>query len=157
MDDVELRLAGADDADTIADVWLASYRATYVFPRAHGDVEVRQYVREVLVPTRELWVATAPEIGVVAMMVLTSNMVDQLYVAPGWTGRGIGGRLIELAKDRRPAGLDLYTFQVNTGARRFYERHGFAEIERGDGSANEEGQPDLRYAWRPPNAGRGLS
>ena len=49
------------------------------------------------------------------MMALTSDMVDELFVAPGWTGRGIGGRLIQLAKDRRPAGLDLYTFQGQYG------------------------------------------
>ena len=30
-----------------------------------------------------------------------------------------------LAKERRPGGLELYTFQVNDRARRFYERHGF--------------------------------
>jgi hypothetical protein len=56
---------------------------------------------------------------------------------------------MELAKQRRPAGLDLYTFQVNGGARRFYERHGFVGIALGDGSGNDEGQPDVRYAWRP--------
>jgi ribosomal protein S18 acetylase RimI-like enzyme len=87
-------------------------------------------------------------VGVVALMALTSDEVNQLYVAPGWTGRGIGSHLIALAKQRRPGGLDLYTFPVNMGARRFYERHGFVEVERGDGSGNEEGQPDVRYAWR---------
>ena len=50
MDGVELRRAGSEDAGAIADVWLASYRATYDFPRAHSDEEVRQHVREVLVP-----------------------------------------------------------------------------------------------------------
>jgi predicted N-acetyltransferase YhbS len=83
------------------------------------------------------------------LLALTSDMVSQLYVAPGWTGRGIGSRLLELAKAQRPAGLDLFTFQVNSGARRFYGRHGFVEVARGDGSGNEEGQPDRRYAWRP--------
>jgi ribosomal protein S18 acetylase RimI-like enzyme len=72
-----------------------------------------------------------------------------LYLAPDWTGRGIGSQLIVLAKERRPAGLDLYTFQVNAGARQFYERHGFVEVSRSDGSGNEEGQPDVRYAGRP--------
>ena len=54
-------------------------------------------------------------------------------VALGWTGRRIGGRLVALAMARRPRGLDLSTFQVNSGARRFYERHGFVEVEHGDG------------------------
>jgi ribosomal protein S18 acetylase RimI-like enzyme len=83
------------------------------------------------------------------MMALSSEMLDQLYVVPGWTGRGIGSRLIELAKSRRSGGLDLYTFQLNAGARRFCERHDFVEVARGDGSKYEDGQPDVRYAWRP--------
>ena len=79
-------------------------------------------------------------------------MVDQLYVAPGWTAQGIGSRLIGLAQSLRPNGLDLYTFQVNRDARRFYERHGFVEVASSDGSQNEELQPDVRYAWRPSAA-----
>jgi len=149
MDDVELRLAAHENADAIADVYLASFKATYDFSLAHTDEQVRRWIAEVLIPTEEVWVATTPDGSVVATMALSSEMVDQLYVAPGWTGRGIGTRLVALAKARRPGGLDLYTFQVNTGARRFYERHGFVEVARGDGSGNEEGQPDLRYAWRP--------
>jgi hypothetical protein len=41
--------------------------------------------------------------------------------------------------------LRLYTFQCNQGARRFYERHGFIAVAFGDGSSNEEGEPDIRY------------
>jgi RimJ/RimL family protein N-acetyltransferase len=40
--------------------------------------------------------------------------------------------------------LRLYTFARNEGARRFYERHGFAPVAFGDGSANQEGEPDVR-------------
>lgn len=149
MDNVDVRRARHDDADAIADVYLASFTATYGFPLAHSDQQVRRWIAEILLPNEEVWVVTARDHAVVAMLALSQEMLDQLYVAPGWTGRGIGSRLIELAKSRRPGGLDLYTFQVNAGARRFYERHGFVEVARGDGSDNEEGQPDIRYAWRP--------
>ena len=63
------------------------------------------------------------------------------------TGPGLGTRLLDRAKAERPDGLDLWTFQANTGARRFYERHGFVEVARTDGD-NEEGAPDVRLAWR---------
>jgi ribosomal protein S18 acetylase RimI-like enzyme len=146
---VALRRAREDDADAIGDVYLASIHATYTFPLAHSDEQIRTWIREVLMPSEEVWVAGSPDGGVVAFMALAAEMIDQLYVAPGSTGLGIGRHLVTLAKARRPDGLDLYTFQVNTGARRFYERHGFVEVGRGDGSGNEEGQPDVRYAWRP--------
>ena len=71
------------------------------------------------------------------------------YVTPAWIGRGLGRRFVALAKERRPAGLDLYCFAVNARARRFYEQSGFEPIAFGDGSGNQERQPDVRYAWRP--------
>lgn len=37
-------------------------------------------------------------------------------------------------------------FVSNTRARRFYERHGFVEIDGSDGD-NEEGEPDIRFRW----------
>jgi len=86
-------------------------------------------------------------------MVVGPGDLDQLYVAPDRLGAGIGSRLLDTAKQRSPAGLTLYTFQVNERARRFYERNGFVAEWFGDGSANEEGQPDVRYVWRPTGDG----
>ena len=147
-DGIAIRRALPADASAIADVFLNSFHATYDFPLAHTDEEVRAWVADDLVATEETWVA---EDGgrVVAMMVLDEVGLDQLYVDPAWHRRGIGGRLVALAKDRRPAGLALYTFQVNERARRFYEHHGFVVAWLGDGSANEEGQPDVLYRWQP--------
>ena len=152
MDDVELRTAAPADAGAIADVYLASFRATYGFPIAHSDEQVRQWIADVVLPTQEVWVAVTTNGNVVAMLAMAPAMIDQLYVAPAWTGRGIGSRLVALAKARRPGGLDLYTFQVDRRARRFYARCGFTEVAHGDGSSNDEGQPDVRLAWRGPAA-----
>ena len=148
-DEVEIRRAGPDDAGGIGDVWLASWRATFDFEPSHPDDDVRRWLAAELVPKHETWVAVEPGGIVVALMALSDDMIEQLYVAPAWIGRGLGTRLVALAKQRRPAGLDLYCFAVNTNARRFYEGAGFEPIAFGDGSDNEERQPDVRYAWRP--------
>ena len=66
--------------------------------------------------------------------------------------RGLGSRLVELARQRRPDGLALWVFASNTGAVRFYERHGFAVVGGTDGD-NEEGAPDLRMVWPAVSAG----
>lgn len=147
---IELRRATAADAAAIAEVFLASFHGTYDFPLAHPDDEVRGWVRDKLVPTAETWVAVddaLDEAPVVGMMVVALGHLEQLYVAPDRLGGGIGRRLVELAKERSPDGLSLWTFQVNARARRFYERNGFAAVELTDGD-NEERQPDVRYEWR---------
>jgi GNAT superfamily N-acetyltransferase len=86
--------------------------------------------------------------GVVAVLVLKDEWIDQLYVEPGHTGRGIGGQLMAVAKRERPSALRLWTFEANVRARRFYERHGFVSTGSTAGD-NEEGAPDVRYEWSP--------
>ena len=142
-----IRRAKPADAAAVAEIHVAAFRATYAFPPAHPDEEVRAWVAEHLLAGTETWVAEL-EGAVVAYCSLGDGWVEHLYVAPGHTGRGIGSRLIELAKERQPSGLQLWTFQVNAGARRFYERHGFRPVELTDGAGNEERQPDVRYAWK---------
>ncbi|MFF7526395.1 GNAT family N-acetyltransferase [Streptomyces pseudovenezuelae] len=149
MSSVVIRRATASDAAASADVYLRSFAAalpTVVRPRS--DDEVHAYIRDVVVPSHETWVAVAEE-QVVGLMVLDGDLLSQLYLDPGWRGRGIGDRFVTLAKERGPQGLSLWTFQVNKPAHRFYERHGFVEAERTDGGGNEEREPDVRYVWRP--------
>ena len=148
---IEIRPATVEDATRIADVWLSSWRATFDFEPAYPDEDVRRWVREELLVEAEDWVATDPSDGdsVIALLGLSDAMVEQLYVRPDRIGRGVGRALLELAKRRRPDGLDLYCFAANDRARRFYERNGFEAVAFGDGSGNEERQPDVLYRWRP--------
>ena len=50
--------------------------------------------------------------------------VEKLYVDSFFVGRGIGGQLIEYAKEKLGARW-LWALEKNVGAIRFYERHGF--------------------------------
>src|SRR3954464_1878169 len=81
-----------------------------------------------------------------------ARWVDQLYVAPAMTGRGIGAQLLSVAKRERPGELRLWTFASNTAAPRFYERHGFVEMDRTDGQDNEEPALDILYTPRGTEA-----
>lgn len=145
---VLLRRALPADAPALAEVWLRSFAAALpTVRRAHGDDAVRGWFAH-LVTGCETWGAFDGE-HAVGLLVLDGDELDQLYLAPDRRGRGLGDRLVTLAKERRPGGLALWTFQVNTPARRFYERHGFTETERTDGTRNEEREPDVRYVWTP--------
>jgi chorismate mutase len=111
----------------------------------HEDDDVRGWLAARL-REDEVWVA---ELGgeIVAYARITDAWLDDLYVLPAHAGQGIGTALLDLVKARRPGGFCLWVFEMNAPARRFYARHGLVELERTDGSANEERSPDIRVAW----------
>ncbi|MDG4809491.1 GNAT family N-acetyltransferase [Micromonospora sp. WMMD1120] len=143
------RRAGPDDAPAVADVLIRSRRAAAIPPAVHSDAEVRDWLRAVVIPQREVWLAERRDGAVLAVLVLHDDWLDQLYVEPSVTGRGLGSQLVALAKSRRPEGLQLWTFATNVAAQRFYLRHGFTRLETDDGSGNEEKAPAIRFAWTP--------
>jgi GNAT superfamily N-acetyltransferase len=135
------------EAGAVAALWLRSRRASVpaIPAPVHGDDEVYEWFATVVIPQRETWVIEHAG-RIVAVLVLEPGWIDQLYVDPEFTGRGLGSRLIDVAKQANPRGLNLWTFETNTGARRLYERHGFVAVAATDGD-NEEGAPEVRYHW----------
>jgi chorismate mutase/GNAT superfamily N-acetyltransferase len=146
--DLTVRPAGSDDVPAIARVFLAARAAAVPVmpPPVHPLEEVLAYHHERLAAREELWVAEAAD-EVVAYCHVAGDWLDALYVSPGRAGQGIGTALLDLVKGLRPDGFALWVFVTNDPARRFYRRHGLVELERTDGSGNEERSPDLRMAW----------
>jgi ribosomal protein S18 acetylase RimI-like enzyme len=144
-----LRRARASDGPAIAEVYLSAFRAALPAIRlVHSDSEVREHFATVVTNEQETWVVVVGA-TVVGFVTLGDHGVDHLYVAPERQGQGLGTALLELAKRERSGGLRLYTFQANTVARAFYERRGFEVVDLNDGDRNEEGEPDVLYAWTP--------
>jgi ribosomal protein S18 acetylase RimI-like enzyme len=58
--------------------------------------------------------------------------LSQLYCAPGGTGQGLGGALMDWALDQarqwRAGAMQLNVFSENFGAQRFYARYGFEKV-----------------------------
>ncbi len=140
-----VRRADPDEALVIAEVLLRSRRASDIPPPAHTDDEVRVWVREVLLPSCEVWVSTADN-QVVSMMALHDEWIEQLYTTPEHQRRGHGALMLGVAQATR-CSLALWTFEGNVAARRFYEAHGFAQSGPPT-SENEEHAPAICYRWR---------
>lgn len=148
-----LRPAVPADARRVADVLLASRSVHLPFaPLAHTPSEVRAWVAQVLVPGGGVHVAEVD--GVIRAMAAHAmdngaGWIEQLYVEPGFTGQGLGAALLQHLLARLHAAgahpVRLWCFEANTGARRFYERHGFVAVDFTDGRGNEEGCPDVLY------------
>jgi len=85
--------------------------------------------------------------GVVAgFLAFRGKDLNCLYVAGSAQGQGVGKALLDYAKNATDE-LELWTFQANSGARRFYAREGFSEVELTDGAGNDESLPDVRLVW----------
>ncbi|UPJ65722.1 GNAT family N-acetyltransferase [Bradyrhizobium sp. 191] len=111
----------------------------------HTPEEDRWFYRERIFSICQVWGWFADDVlsGIIAFR---DGWVEQLYVLPVAQGRGVGTELLDIAKGASGR-LELWTFQRNMLARRFYEARGFMLTEETDGARNEEREPDARYLW----------
>jgi GNAT superfamily N-acetyltransferase len=144
---MRLRRGELEDVGTVARMMRSTYDRMDYIPRMHTPEEDLAYIGG-LFGEREIWVAEN-DAGVVGFAILSADELMQMHVDPDEQNAGIGSALLARAKERRPAGFTLWTFQRNVGARRFYERHGLEVVRLTDGDGNEEREPDVQYAWRP--------
>lgn len=145
MDELLLRPGDESDHDVVASIHLTARREAAMPPAIHSDDAVRAWLGGRL-QSDEVWIAEVD--GAPAGYArLTGSWLDDLYVAPAYARQGVGAALLDLVKAQRPAGFCLWVFEMNAAARAFYERHGLVELERTDGSGNEEKAPDIRMAW----------
>ncbi|MFB9661811.1 GNAT family N-acetyltransferase [Glycomyces mayteni] len=141
-----VRRGWGGDVEDVARIFWATRSGMAYLPALYTREQTDWWVREVMVPQSEVLVAEHRGVPV-GFAALEGDLLAHLYIEPGAQGRGIGEALLDRAKRRRRT-LDLRVFAANTGARAFYARHGFSEINADDGSGNEEGLPDLLLRWR---------
>lgn len=150
MTAIVLRRAFAPDAGIPRLIHLDAQRAagSHLVPAGHDDREVEPHLPLEELPTAEAWIAErdGEPLGI---PVLADGWLDQLSEAPvaertGWRRRSsntpaAGGRADSCSgsSSRNPA-------------RSFSARHAFVPLAGSDGTANEEGAPDLLPAWPGP-------
>jgi L-amino acid N-acyltransferase YncA len=144
-----VRPATADDAVRVAELYLGARRTAMPWlAQPHTDEEVRAWAGSVLVPSGTVTVAEQDG-RVVGFVAAADGWLEHLYVDPAAQASGVGSLLFAHAQAALPAGFDLWVFQRNAAALAFYASRGCVEVERTDGTANEEREPDVRLRWRP--------
>lgn len=157
--DFEIRKALQSDMTEVARVFRASFRHALSFiPELHTPLEDENYFHHLFAET-QIFVACdrlglphggtssdKPVGSIVGFIAFTDSMVNHLYLSPSVTGLGLGGELLGLAK-AGSSKLQLWAFQKNEIAKRFYIKNGFAIVRETDGSGNEENEPDFLFEW----------
>ena len=142
-----LRRASLADASICASIQREANLVSLPFLPVDDDFDgAVRFFQSVLLPQNEVWVAEVDgrPVGYVAFH---PGWLEHLYVLPGHQGRGLGPELLAKAlADGSPR--DLWTFQKNLRARKFYEARGWTLVELTDGQGNREKEPDARYTWR---------
>lgn len=140
-------LTTADAAAVAAVIRRSREEAMPWLPNLHSPDEDRVFFAGELAGSRGWGVRR--EGALLGVALVRDGVLTQLYVSPGWQGRGIGSALLGAARAAADEPLRLWVFARNLRAREFYAGAGF-EVERAtDGSGNEEGEPDLLLRDRP--------
>jgi GNAT superfamily N-acetyltransferase len=140
------RRATLDDAGGIAAVFSLSSRLLTFLPMLHTVEEDRRFIENVILKECEVVVAEGDP-GIVSFLALNGEEIRLLYSHPDFIGSGAGSLLLDAAKKSSVVALELWCFQANERARRFYEERGFRAVRFTDGRDNEEKVPDVRYRW----------
>lgn len=148
MRDFLIRPYKSGDFEAVTLLWRrAREQALPEFQRRKGHTfaEDQAYFRDVILVNNDVWVAEVDGTPA-AFMAIAGDFIDQLYVDPERQRSGLGRALLEHARSLSPEHLWLYTLQINTNARAFYERNGFCALKFGL-SPPPESEPDVEYHW----------
>jgi GNAT superfamily N-acetyltransferase len=138
----------SDDFEAVTILWRRAREQAFpdfLRRKGHSFEEDRTYFRDVILINNDVWVAEVDEV-LAAFMAIAGDFIDQLYVDPDYQRIGLGESLLAHARTLSPQRLWLYTLQINTGGRTFYEKNGFHAVKLGI-SPPPESEPDVEYHW----------
>ena len=139
-----------EDFDAVTILWRISREKSLPdFQRAKGHFfyEDQWYFREHVLKENTVYVALVDG-KIAGFMAINGDFIDHLYIHPDFWRSGLGRSFLAFARTLSTSHVWLYTLQVNTVARAFYEANGFTATKFGTSPAPES-EPDVMYEWRP--------
>jgi putative acetyltransferase len=150
--DMRIRPGTAADHPALLDLWLRSVRATHAFLTEDDIQFYLPIVRDMALPTLELWVLETGGGEPMGFMGLIGHKLEALFVDPALLRRGGGRRLVEHARKLKGE-LLVDVNEQNTAACRFYEACGF--VLEGRSPLDSTGRPfPLRHMRLPAESRR---
>ena len=116
-------------------------------PRIHTAEDVVRHYKNVVYRDCKILVVASSDRVMGFMALGADRTITGLYVDGRYRNQGIGHLLVEKAKSEFHDLIQLWTFQKNSSAQRFYKREGFEIIHQTDGD-NDEALPDYLLEWR---------
>ncbi|WP_406648559.1 GNAT family N-acetyltransferase [Aliisedimentitalea scapharcae] len=144
---LHIRAAFPTDAGETGDILYRFQESTAWMPKLYTSAEIIAFCGAMI---DRGWVTVAEDDGqVIGFLARDGEEICGLYTLRDGRRKGVGKLLLDHAKTQSKR-LTLRAFQANIGAQRFYRREGFVVTGQSDGSANDEGLPDLAFVWPAP-------
>ena len=121
-----LRKAQISDLGRIAEIEVFNYRLNF-FPIFKSEwfyfveLTVENVAKRYENVLDDIWVYE--DVAVQGFMMRKDDEIVKLFVEPALQNNGVGAKLLDFAKQQ--GGKFLWALEKNTGAIRFYQRHGF--------------------------------
>lgn len=150
MRDSLIRPYKLEDFSAVTILWRRAREQAFPdFQRRKGHTigEDQVYFRDVILVNNDIWILDVDGIPR-AFMAIAGDLIDQFYVDPDHQRLGLGKKLLDYAKSLSPEHLRLFTLQINSNGRAFYEKNGFLVVKLGISPAPES-EPDVEYNWAP--------
>lgn len=147
-----LRRREDGDWPAMLDLWVAAWRATY--PDIDFDARRGWLTQQVAkleaagAVTLCLFAGEPPALAGFVIIDPRTGWLDQICVAPAFTGAGCGETLMAGARALAPGRVRLDVNADNMRAIRFYERGGFTQVGRGANTLS--GRATIMMEWRAP-------
>lgn len=140
---------GPDDLEELTNVWRDSVEATHHYLSLEAIERLEPVVRDEYLPRLRIHVAerNGCTLGFIGM---DSQHVAMLYVADEARSTGVGGALLDWAKEQSPL-LSVDVNEQNPRAAVFYAKRGFTPVSRLQREAYGKPQPLLRMLWESPS------
>ena len=125
-----IRAFKEEDTETVIRIWLEASILSHSFiDKAYWE-EKADAMRTLYLPLSEVVVDEDKDTGeVVAFIAFVEDYLAALFVAPAHQKKGVGSRLLALAKKMRDT-LELSVYAENERAVAFYRKNGFRMTDK---------------------------
>ncbi len=141
---MEIRPYRPDDAEPLADIWLAASLRAHTFISADYWQRNRARMVSEYLPNSETYVVESPLGHPAGFISLVGRHIAALFVHPVHQGHGYGSGLLKHAMQLYQE-LTLNVYADNADAVHFYEYHGFCKVSTQTDTATGAPEHRMRY------------
>ena len=116
------------DTEAIIQTWYEASMLAHPFLDPKFIEQEKHNIRQEYLPNTETWVFEVDD-KVAAFIAMIGNEIAAIFVKPEVHGQGIGRQLMDFVAEQNEV-LEVEVFENNKAGRAFYEKYGFAELEK---------------------------